>query len=82
MTVRVDERDHEVAAERNAALRLRIAAGKWYTAHRNLTAVGAVETDEEMGSRVQEEMDTLRAQHQRAAEVRLHYALSCRVRAF
>ena len=72
MPVCVDGDPHDVAPERNSALRIRIAPGKSHKFHRILTPAGIPETDEQMGQRVQEKVDAMRVELTEHADVREH----------
>ena len=71
MPVVVDDVERKVASERNSTLKIRITTGHRHTFHRNLTDAGILETDEEMGARVQQEVDAMRAPIETTA-VRAH----------
>ena len=72
MPVCVDGDPHDVAPERNSGLRIRIALGKSHKFHRILTPAGVPETDEQMGQRVQEEVNVMRVELNAQADVREH----------
>ena len=71
MPVNIDGEDREVGAARGSILKVLISPNNKHTFKRNLMLGGPVENDEQMGSRVQKQVDAMRATLTATSEVRV-----------
>ena len=67
----IDGEPHEVAAERNSTLSVRISVNKWHLFVRNAPG-GVTESDEQMGLRVQRRVDEMRSALSARQELAVH----------